>query len=94
MSLDVKPSVLEIGRYSQYIKPIRIRSPMRASRVQNGEIIDLDRRPMNRYTVPEAHMALYNSYAQATEMKLGDMVDNAESFHELVKLKVSDCVKN
>ena len=85
MSLDVKPSVLEIGRYSQYIKPIRLRSPMRASRVQNGEIIDLDRRPMNRYTVPEAHMALYNSYAQATEMKLGDMVDNAESFHEFSK---------
>lgn len=85
MSLDVKPSVLEFGRYSQHCKPIRKQTPMRASRVQNGEIIDIDRRPMNRYTVPDAHMALYNSYSQATPMKLGDMVDNAGAFHEFSK---------
>jgi hypothetical protein len=77
--------VLEFGRYSQHCKPIDDQTPMRASRVQLGEIIDINRRPANRYTVPDAHMKLYNSYSQATPMKLGDMVENAGSFHEFSK---------
>jgi len=59
--MEAPPNIWEFGRYDKSSQSVYTQTALHATRVQLGELVDTERRPPMRFTVPDNYMALYKS---------------------------------